>query len=122
MSRGTTSLNTNTRTRSPRTTNSGICFSGGGSRAFTAAIGQLQARCHDLTNELVEAATICTREELEEAGPALQRAQRMNAIARGVVERQRDATGAQVTSAQRVRRTLGSDAPVGDGQSCDLRA
>ena len=97
----------------------GVLGEGG---ASSEAIGQLQARCHDLTNELVEATTICTREELEEAGPALQRAQRLNAIARGVVERQRDATGAQMTGAQRVRRTLGSDAPVGDGQSCDLRA
>ena len=97
----------------------GVLGDGG---ASSEMIGQLQTRCHDLTNELVEATTTCTREELEEARPALQRAQRLNAIARGVVERQRDAAGALKTGAQRARRTLGSDAPVGDGQSCDLRA
>lgn len=90
--------------------------------ATADVIGQLQTRCHDLTRKLVEAATASTRAELEEAKPALQRAQRLNAIARGVVERQRDATGALIAGAQRIRRTLGSDAPVSDGQSCDVRA
>ena len=56
----------------------------GGATADVA--GQLQTRCHDLTNALVEATTTCTATELGEAKPALQRAQRLNAIARGVVE------------------------------------
>ena len=85
-------------------------------------VGQLQMRCGDLTEVLVEATTASTGTDLEEAKPALQRAQRLNAIARGVVERQRDVTGALIAGAQRIRRTLGSDAPVSDGKSCDVRA
>jgi hypothetical protein len=97
----------------------GVLGEGG---ATADAVGQLQTRCHDLTNALVEATTTCTATELGEAKPALQRAQRLNAIARGVVEAQRDAAGAQIAGAQRIKRTLGSDAPVSDGQSCDVRA
>ena len=54
--------------------------------------------------------------------PLLRRAQRLNVIARGVVERQRETAGTLITSAQRARRTLGADAPVSDGTSCDVKA
>ena len=94
----------------------------GEGRATAEAVSQLQTRCGDLTEALVEATVAATETELEEAKPALQRAQRLNAIARGVVERQRDATGDLIAGAQRIRRTLGSDAPVSDGKSCDVRA
>jgi len=90
--------------------------------ATPEAVGQLQSRCHDLTTRLVGATTACTASELEEAAPALRRAQRLNAIARGVVERQRDAAGALIAGAQRIRRTMGTNAPVSDGSSCDVRA
>ena len=97
----------------------GVLGEGG---ATAEAVTQLQTRCGDITEALVEATIASTASELEEAKPALQRAQRLNAIARGVVERQCDVTGGLITGAQRIRRTLGSDAPVSDGTSCDVRA
>ena len=85
-------------------------------------IDSLGDRCALLTAELIEATTACTPGELEEAGPALRRAQRLNVIARGLVESQRAEAGTLITAAQRARRTLGADAPVQDGTSCDVKA
>ena len=85
-------------------------------------IAALSDRCALLTAELIEATTACTPGELEDAAPALRRAQRLNVIARGLVERQREEAGTLITVAQRARRTLGADAPVQDGTSCDVKA
>ena len=82
----------------------------------------LSDRCAGLTTRLVTATAACTSAELEEAEPALRRAQRLNAIAHGVVERQRDGAGTQLATVQRARRDLGSNAPVPDGTSCDISA
>jgi len=86
------------------------------------AVARLHERCCDLTTRLVTATTSSTSSELQDAAPALRRAQRLNAIARGVVERRRDSAGALITCAQRARRTLGAGAPVPDGTSCDMQA
>lgn len=91
-------------------------------RSNPEAVESLSDRCALLTAELVDATTSCTRRELEEAGPALRRAQRLNVIARDLVETQRDEAGTLITATQRARRTLGADAPVQDGTSCDLKA
>jgi hypothetical protein len=91
-------------------------------RATPEVVASLQDRCALLTTQLVEATTSSTSSELDAAAPALRRAQRLNAIARGVVERQREAAGTLIASAQRARRTLGGDAPVADGTSCDVQA
>ena len=91
-------------------------------RSTPEVVKSLHERCALLTTELVEATTSSTPSELEDAAPALCRAQRLNAIARGLVERQREETGSLITSAQRARRTLGADAPVKDGTSCVVRA
>jgi len=85
-------------------------------------VASLSGRCSDLTTRLVTATTSCTREELEDAAPALRRAQRLNVIASGVVKCQRDTAGTSIAGAQRARRTLGADAPVSDGTSCDVQA
>ena len=86
------------------------------------AITSLQERCCELTTRLVAATTSSTGEELQDAAPALRRAQRLNAIARGVVERKRDSAGTTLASVQHARRTLGADAPVPEGTSCDVQA
>ena len=91
-------------------------------RSTPEVVASLHERCDLLTTELVEATASCTSSELEDAAPALRRAQRLNVIARGLVQRQRDEAGSLITSAQRARRTLGADAPVKDGTSCDVRA
>ena len=85
-------------------------------------LSSLLDRCSTLTTQLVGATAASTSEELHDAAPALRRAQRLNAIARGIVERQRDDAGNLITSTRRARRTLGADAPVSDGISCDLQA
>jgi len=85
-------------------------------------IASLSDRCALLTAELIEATTACTPGELEDAGPALRRAQRLNVIARGLVEGQRGEAGTLIAAAQRARRALGTDAPVQDGTSCDVKA
>jgi len=85
-------------------------------------LASLLGRCSTLTTHLVGATAASTSEELQDAAPALHRAQRLNAIARGVVERQRDTAGSLITSTRRARRTLGADAPVSDGTSCDMQA
>jgi hypothetical protein len=85
-------------------------------------IASLQERCVLLTTQFAEATASSTPDELEGAAPALRRAQRLNAIARGLVERKREEAGTLITSAQRARRTLGADAPVSDGTSCDVKA
>jgi hypothetical protein len=97
----------------------GVLGEGG---ASAEVVGHLQMRCHELTTSLVQVTAECESAELEEAKPVLLKAQRLNAIARGVVEHQRDAAGALVAGAQRIKRTLGSDAPIADGSSCDVRA
>ena len=86
------------------------------------AVVSLQERCCDLTTRLVTATTSSTSEELQDAEPALRRAQRLNAIARGVVERRRDTTGTLIAGVKQARRTLGASAPVPDGTSCDVQA
>ena len=86
------------------------------------AVTSLHERCNDLTTRLVAATTASTREEIQDAAPALRRAQRLNAIARGVVECRREATGTQIVGVQRARRTIGANAPTPDGTSCDVRA
>jgi hypothetical protein len=91
-------------------------------RSTPEVVVSLQARCVLLTTQLVEATASSTPGELEDAAPALRRAQRLNVIAREVVEQQREAAGTLITSAQRARRALGSDAPVADGTSCDVQA
>ena len=85
-------------------------------------LASLQGRCSKLTTHLVGVTASSTSEELQEAAPALRRAQRLNAIACGMVERQRDAAGTLITSTQRARRSLGANAPVPDGASCDIQA
>ncbi len=91
-------------------------------RSTPEVVASLHERCDLLTAELVEATTSCTPSELQDAAPALRRAQRLNVIARGLVERQREETGTLITAAQRARRALGADAPVQDGTSCDVKA
>lgn len=86
------------------------------------AITSLQERCCELTTRLVAATTSSTGEELQDAAPALRRAQRLNAIARGAVKRRRDTAGTLIASVQQARRTLGADAPVSNGTSCDMQA
>lgn len=95
-------------------------FNGEGSTPEVVA--SLHERCVLLTTQLAEATTSSTPGELEDAAPALRRAQRLNAIARGLVDRKREEAGTLITSAQRARRTLGADAPVSDGTSCDVKA
>lgn len=88
----------------------------------SAAIASLHERCCELTTDLVTVTTASTSTELQDAAPALRRAQRLNAIARGVVERKRDSAGSTLASVQHARRTLGADAPVPEGTSCDVQA
>ena len=90
--------------------------------ATPETVSSLSDRCEHLTVELVEATTACTPSELEDAAPALRRAQRLNVIARSLVERQREEAGTLITVTQRARRTLGADAPVQGGTSCDVKA
>lgn len=86
------------------------------------AIDRLHERCRALTTGLVTATTASSSAELQEAAPALRRAQRLNAIARALVEHQRDTAGTLIATAHQARRALGADAPVPDGTSCDVRA
>ena len=62
------------------------------------AIDRLHERCCDLTTGLVTATTASSSAELQEAAPALRRAQRLNAIARALVE---------LASHERLRLTMG---------------
>jgi len=85
-------------------------------------VASLRDRCALLTTQLVEATVSSTPGEIEGAATVLRRAQRLNVIARGAVERQRETAGTLITSTQRARRALGVDAPVKDGVSCDVKA
>lgn len=86
------------------------------------AMARVHDRCSELTTRLVAATSASTPAELEDAAPALRRAQRLNAIARGIVERQRGIAGTLIAGVQRARRAIGADAPIPDGTSCDLKA